>query len=95
MLHLVVHTVETGHGTEARLLVVKVKLHVLLQSLQSSGVFRGLRDGQDVVEQDVMLLVDPQVVRGETLVPDVGLGDMVLQVTLENWMIIDDEIMRL
>ena len=82
VLHLVSHTGKVGDGTEALLLVLEVQVHVVLQVLQLGGIVRVLRDGEDVGKEDVVLLVDPRVVRGKRLVPDIRLRHLMLEVAL-------------
>ena len=82
VLHLVSHTGKVGDGTEALLLVLEVQVHVVLQVLQLGGIVRVLRDGEDVGKEDVVLLIDPAVVRGKRLVPDIRLRHLMLEVAL-------------
>ena len=82
VLHLVSHTGKVGDGAEALLLVLEVQVHVVLQVLQLGGIVRVLRDGEDVGEEDVVLLVEPAVVRGKRLVPDIRLRHLMLEVAL-------------
>ena len=82
VLHLVSHTGKVGDGTEALLLVLEVQVHVVLQVLQLGGIVRVLRDGEDVGKEDVVLLINPRVVRGKRLVPDIRLRHLMLEVAL-------------
>ena len=82
VLHLVSHTGKVGDGTEALLLVLEVQVHVVLQVLQLGGIVRVLRDGEDVGKEDVVLLIDPGVVRGKRIVPDIRLRHLMLEVAL-------------
>ena len=61
----VVHTVEVLHGTEVSLLIKKVLLDVFLQLLQLGAVLWVLGHRQDVSKQQVMLIVQPGVLKTE------------------------------
>ena len=82
VLHLVSHTGKVGDGAEALLLVLEVQVHVVLQVLQLGGIVGVLRDGEDIGKEDVVLLVEPAVVRGKRLVPDIRLWHLMLEVAL-------------
>ena len=82
MLSLVVNAVVMLDVAEPLLLEVKVLLDVVLQHLELCGVIGVLGNGQNVCKEHVMLLVEPAVVNFEGFVPDVGLGDLVLQGSL-------------
>ena len=82
VLHLVLHAGKVGDGTEPLLLVLEMQVHVVLQDLQLVGIVGVLRHSEDVSKEYVVLLVDPRVVGGKGLVPDIRLRHLVLQVTL-------------
>ena len=82
VLHLVRHTGKVGDGTEPLLLILEMQVHVVLQDLELGGIVGVLRHGEDVGEEHVVLLVNPLVVGGKGLVPDIRLRHLVLQMTL-------------
>merc|ERR1719508_264093 len=84
MFHLVVVAVVAWNCAEARFLKTKMKLHVFLQLFQGSGIFGMLGYLEDVLEQDVMLRIEPTVVHGECFIPDIWLGNLVEEVTFES-----------
>merc|ERR1719508_471836 len=83
MFHLVVVAVVAWNCAEARFLKTKMKLHVFLQLFQGSGIFGMLGYLEDVLEQDVMLRIEPTVVHGECFVPDIWLWNLVEEITFE------------
>ena len=57
VLHFVVHTVVVLDGAESLLLVVKMKLHVGFQSVQSFLIIRVDGNRKNVCKKNVMLLI--------------------------------------
>ena len=67
VLHLVVHTVEVLDGTESLFLIVKVKLHVGFQNVQSFLIFRVDGNLKDIGKKDIVLLINSVVLQNTNI----------------------------